>query len=366
MKLRSIRLGKILGIDIELHYTWFLIFALLAWGLSTGFFPHYYPDLTKTEYWIIGGISSVMLFASVLLHELTHSFIALRNHISVKKITLFFFGGVAQISDENITPLREFKMAIAGPMMSLCLGIIFLIIYIINPHEYITAVSHYLYMLNFILVGFNLVPGYPLDGGRALRAVLWAYYKDIRKATKYAASGGKIFGIILATAGIIGMFLGLGTLWFVLIGVFLYFLAGMGYEQVVLKDILSKVKVKQVMIKNFVSVNPSTTVAKLFSNYFLRHPQETFPVVEKNELLGIVTSDRLALVPKRKWLSVTAEDILIPLKKTAKEEDNAYKTLIKMSNQGTNLLPVIKNKRLKGIISIPSLIRYARLKVEMD
>jgi Zn-dependent protease/CBS domain-containing protein len=366
MKLRSVRLGRILGIDIELHYTWFFIFALLAWGLSAGFFPHYYPNLTQTEYWAIGIISSILLFVSVLIHELMHSFIAKRGRVGVEKITLFFFGGVAQISDENISPTREFKMAAAGPLISFVLALIFYAVFKFSPILYLTAICFYLTRLNLILAIFNLVPGYPLDGGRMLRAVLWAYYKDIKIATKYAASGGKLFGIILATGGLLGMFLGLGTLWFVLIGVFIYFLAGMGYEQVILKEVLSKANVKQVMIRNFVSVKPSTTVAKLFSNYFLRYPQETFPVVERKKLLGIVTAESINLVPKRKWLSTTARDILIPLRRKANEEDNAYRTLMKMSSQGADILPVIKNDRLKGMVSIPSLLRYVRLKVETD
>ncbi|MBW2965712.1 site-2 protease family protein [Candidatus Woesearchaeota archaeon] len=366
MKLRSVRLGRILGIDIELHYTWFFIFILLAWGLSVGFFPHYYPDLTKTEYWVIGIISSILLFVSVLIHELSHSFIAQRGKVAVEKITLFFFGGVAQISDENISPSREFKMAAAGPIISFVLAFVFYVVFKFSPVLYLTAICFYLTRLNLILAVFNLVPGYPLDGGRMLRAALWAHYNDIKIATKYAATGGKIFGIILATAGLLGMFLGLGTLWFVLIGVFIYFLAGMGYEQVILKEILSKANVRQVMIKNFVSVHPSTTIAKLFSNYFLRYPQETFPVIEKKKLLGIVTTESINLIPKRKWLSLTARDIMVPLKRKAKEEDNAYKTLIKMSSKGADILPVMKNDRLKGMVSIPSLLRYVRLKVEMD
>jgi Zn-dependent protease len=366
MKLKSIKLGRILGIEIDLHYTWFFVFALLAWALSAEFFPHYFPGLTTAEYWVIGILSSVLLFVSVLIHELSHSVIAKRGNINVERITLFFFGGVAQISDENITPSREFKMAIAGPLISFVLAGFFYFLSQVPLHLYITAISFYLTRLNLILAIFNLVPGYPLDGGRALRAVLWAYYKDIKKATKYAASGGKIFGIILATAGILGMFLGLGTLWFVLIGVFIYFLAGMGYEQVIIKEILSKISVKQVMIKSFVSVKPSTSIARLFSNYFLRYSQNTFPVIEKNKLLGIVTTEVLKMVPKRQWLKVTAEHVMKPMKTSLKEEDNAYKTLVRMSSKGIELLPVIKNNRLKGIVSIPSLIRYVRLKVEVD
>jgi len=366
MKIKSIKLGRILGIEIDLHYTWFFVFALLAWALSSEFFPHYFPGLTASEYWFIGIMASVLLFVSVLLHELSHSVIAKRGNISVKKITLFFFGGVAQISDENISPSREFKMAIAGPLMSLFLAAVFYTASKFSPYLHITAISFYLTRLNLILAIFNLVPGYPLDGGRMLRAVLWAYYKDIKKATRYAASGGKMFGIILTVSGIIGMFFGLGTLWFVLIGVFIYFLAGMGYEQVIIKEILSKAKIKQVMIKSFVSVKPSTSIAKLFSNYFLRYSQNTFPVIEKNKLLGIITPECLKLVPKRQWLKVKAKDVMKILKRSLTEDDDAYKTLVKMGNLGIELLPVIKNNRLKGIVSIPSLIRYVRLKVELD
>ena len=320
MKLKSIKIGRIHNIDIELHYSWFFIFILLAWALSSAFFPLYYPGLTWFEYWALGIASSFLLFVSVLIHELTHSFVAQRGKIGVEKITLFFFGGVAQITGENISPSREFKMAIAGPLISFVLAAIFYGLLKISPYVYITAICFYLSRINFILAVFNLVPGYPLDGGRMLRAVLWAYFQDIKKATKYAAIAGKAFGILLIIMGVLGMFYGMGTLWFVLIGAFLYFLAKSGYEQLIIKEILSKMKVKQVLRKSFVSVNENTSIAKLFSYYFLRYSQDGFPVMKDNKIIGLVTSECLKSTPKSKWLKKKAKDVMLPVKKNSKRK----------------------------------------------
>src|SRR3990167_1069198 len=220
------RLFRLFGIDVQLHFSWWFVFALLAWILSSSFFPQYFPDLENKTYWAMGIISVLLLFVSVLLHELSHSLVAKAKKIKVESITLFFFGGVASIDDEDLKPSTEFLMSIAGPLFSLFLSVIFYLIYSLNGNIFWTAITFYLYQLNLILAIFNLVPGYPLDGGRAFRAILHAYYRDIKKATRIAVLGGRAFAVFLILFGIISITGGSGGLWFILLGGFLYYKIG--------------------------------------------------------------------------------------------------------------------------------------------
>jgi len=366
---KSYKIFKLLGIDVALHYSWFLVFLLLAWGLSADFFPHYYPELTTGVYWTMGLLSSLLLFASVLAHEFSHALVARKNKIGVDKITLFFFGGIAHISgEENLTPKKEFKMAIAGPLLSFFLALVFFIINISVSFVYFEAISYYLYKLNFILAIFNMAPGYPLDGGRVLRSIAWGITKDIKKATRIASKGGKIIAGAMILFGFIGIFLGMGTLWFVILGFFLYYIAGASYDQMILKQVLSKVKIKDVMARDVRTVKPSITLADLFQDYFLKYGTEGILVAKNKKFLGAVTMNELKQVPKDKWSKTKVKEILIPGKKisTAKENDNAMKILNKMAKSRLGVMPVIKNKKLVGAISIGSLIRYVKLNQEVS
>ena len=184
------KLFTIFGIDIKIHFSWWFIFALLAYTLSVDFFPHYFSGLTTKMYWTMGIVSSVLLFISVLAHELAHSLMARAKKIEVESITLFFFGGVASLPREDMKPSTEFWMAFSGPLLSLSLGGILYVLYLQNWPVYIGAVFFYLYQLNLILAIFNLLPGYPLDGGRMFRAILMMHYRNLKKATAIAAKGG--------------------------------------------------------------------------------------------------------------------------------------------------------------------------------
>src|SRR3990167_1085865 len=197
---------RVSGIEVRIHYSWWIIFVLLSWSLATAFFPLHFPGLTKIEYGGMGIISALLLFCSVLLHELSHSLVAKAKKIQVKSITLFFFGGVAGITKEDMKPSSEFQMAIAGPLFSLLLGTVFYFIYKLDVNGFWTAITFYLYQLNFTLGIFNLIPGFPLDGGRAFRAILYAYFKDLTKATRIAAGVGKLFAVVLIMLGIVGLF----------------------------------------------------------------------------------------------------------------------------------------------------------------
>jgi len=372
----NVKIGRLAGIDIELHYTWFIIITLLALGLASGFFPEYYPGLTTTEYWIIGIISAILLFASVLAHELMHSLVAKKYKLGVEKITLFFFGGIAQIESEDITPKKEFLMAAAGPAFSLVLAGVFFLLWKSTSIIYVQAVSFYLALLNLILGVFNLAPRFPLDGGRMFRAALWHFTKNLKKATKIAAFAGKIFAGFLMILGFAGFFgvgieifgVVLGGFWFLIIGIFLYFLAGMSYEQIILKETLSKVKIRQVMAKEFISVNETVNIADLFNKYFIKYGRDSFVVLKDKKLTGIVNTDCLKGIPKKSWLKVKVKDVMVPVDKIFKANPNqtAYSVLLSISKQKSNLVPVIDKSKLVGIIDVTTLIRYTRLKTQIE
>ena len=340
---------KIFGIDVKLHYSWWFIFILLSWSLSASFFPHFFPDYDTKTYWLMGVISSLLLFVSVLLHELSHSLVAKTKNIKVESITLFFFGGVAGISSEEMKPSSEFQMAIAGPLFSLVLAGIFYLIYINDGNSIVTAITFYLYQLNLILAVFNLVPGYPLDGGRAFRAILYAYYKDLKKATKIAAGFGRFFAGFLIVLGIFGMFTGTGGgLWFVLLGGFLYFIAGISYDQVVLKGILEKVKVEKIFDRNISTVSGEMNFLEFFKKY--SNSVNTVYLVKGKNFTGIFDLELVQPIPLNLQKKLKLRNISIPLKKieSVNSNDNVYKAFEKLSKQKLNVIPVMRNGKFEG------------------
>jgi len=361
--IRSVRLGKLFGIKVELHYSWFFIFALLAWALSTQFFPYYFPDFNKLESWIVGSVSSFLLFVSVLFHELTHSLVAKRYRMGVHKITLFFFGGVAQITGEHLNPKREFRMAIAGPSFSIIFASVFYFILIFTNNVYVQAACFYLFRLNLILAIFNLVPGFPLDGGRVFRSILWYFMKDLKKATKWAANSGKFFAIFLVIMGVLA---GWGGLWFILIGIFLYFMAEASYEQTIIKDVLEGVPVKEVMRKDFKSVSEKLTIAKLFTNYFMHYKQDAFLVTKNKKPVGIIDINCLKAVPKPIWGKVKVKRCMLPILRKADVKEDSYRALTKMSEEQISAMPVVRNKKLVGVFDTDAISKFLRLKLVLD
>ncbi len=348
------KLFKIFGIDINIHYSWWFIFLLLTWSLSVSFFPHYYPDYTTQQYWFMGILSAVLLFVSVLLHELSHSLVARTKKIKVESITLFFFGGVAGISDENMKPSAEFQMAIAGPLFSLLLAGIFFLIHKSDVNGMSTAITFYLYQLNFILALFNLVPGFPLDGGRAFRAILYAYYKDLRKATRIAVAGGRFFAGLLIIVGIIGIFTNSGGgLWFVLIGAFLYFIAGLSYQQLIIRQTLSIIPVKDVMRKKYVTLNPETK----FADFVKTNPEEDSYLVHGKHFSGMLDLRKVAQIPQNLQQVVKLKQLAVPFSqlKTVNYKVNAYKAFRLLSEQQSTLLPVLDRNKLVGLVSLKAL-----------
>ncbi len=346
------KLFRIFGIDVQLHFSWWFVFALLAWSLSTTFFPHYFPGFESRTYWLMGVISVLLLFISVLLHELSHSLVAKAKKIKVENITLFFFGGVASIDDEDLKPGTEFLMSIAGPLFSLLLFGIFYLIYFINGNLFWTAITFYLYQLNLILALFNLVPGYPLDGGRAFRALLYAYFKDLKKATRIAVLGGRAFAIFLILFGLISIVNGSGGgLWLILLGGFLYFIAGRSYEQVLIKDALSKIDIKKIMTAKYILVDPSLRFSEFLEKY--QDSDTDIYVVKSASLSGILDLKNISSMPAKMQEMISVKQLVLPLSRidALRSNDSAYTAYRKLSEQDLDYLPVLEKSNLLGFVA---------------
>ncbi|MCK4589584.1 MAG: site-2 protease family protein [Nanoarchaeota archaeon] len=362
----SQKIFRVFGIDVKLHYSWWFVFILLAYALATGFFPHYYEGLSSTAYWVMGITASLLLFVSVLLHELTHSLVAKLWKIEVESITLFFFGGVASLPSEDMKPWTEFWMALSGPLFSMALGMVFYFIYLLNGNVYVTAITFYLFQLNIILAVFNMLPGYPLDGGRVFRALLQMYFKDIRKATWVATKGGKFIGGALAILGLIAIFSGLWNgLWFVFLGGFLYFIAGLSYEQVIVKEVLMKVPLTKMVKGSYSHFAPNVGFDKVIKK-FQANGEENFIVKKDGKFLGIVDLRRIGKLDKKTWSKVMVRSVMIPAGKikVLNEKDNSYSALRKLVEQNLQMLPFLKRGKFVGVVYQKSLNHHIVMKLK--
>lgn len=353
MQGRSIRLAKIFGIDIRLDFSWVIIFVLVTWTFSYGYFPVLTPELGRNTNFLLGLFSSVIFFASVITHELAHSVVAKRNGLPVKLITLFIFGGASHIEDEPETPWVEFKMAFVGPLSSLVLGGVFYLIgYALTPFTGLFVMFQLLAIINIILGIFNLLPGFPLDGGRILRAIIWFYNKNFLEATKYAVYGGYIISFGLATWGAIDILnnLIIGGVWLIVIASFLYSLAGASYRQAESKVKLSNVQVKDIIDDNFIIVDPTTKLDKIFQMFFKQNTDTIFTGFNKKVSGYITLSDiekvgngELNKEVSKFTHSLNQEEILKP-------SDDAFKAAKSMQKEDLSCVPVEEGDRIRGIV----------------
>ncbi|MBW2992437.1 site-2 protease family protein [Candidatus Woesearchaeota archaeon] len=364
---KNVHIGKLFGIDVELHYSWFFIFALLGYALSRDFYPYFYPGFETHVYWIIGFISSFLLFFSVIFHEFMHSLVAKNNNIKVDKITLFLFGGIAQIHEKNMSPGKEFKVAIAGPLASVWLGLMFLLIFRVSPFIYVTIISSYLVRLNFILAIFNMIPGFPLDGGRVFRAIVWKITKDLKKATKMASVSGKAFGFFLGAVGIFEILVTgtFGGIWFVLLGAFIFFLAEMSYEQMVLKDILEKIKVNDVLNTAFIVEKPTMTVKEAIEKYGKKGINSLL-VGKKDDILGVLDLGELPTIPETSIAVTKIGEVCNKNLFSVKPEQKVYNVFVKMISKKLALVPVYKKNKLFGVVERDYIIKYLRFKFKFS
>jgi Zn-dependent protease len=356
-------LGRIFGIAIALDYSWFLIFALMTWLLATSYYPEEFHDWPPSLCWSMAAVTTIMLFASVLLHELGHSVVALRYKIPVRSITLFVFGGVAQIEAEPPSAAAEFFVAIAGPIVSLILAVSF---YVLQPAvagvEPLAGLAKYLAYLNVSLVAFNLIPGYPLDGGRVFRAIVWALTRNMRRATLVAANAGRFFGFLFIFLGVSRMMAGDlgGGLWIAFIGWFLDNAAAAQIQQVGLQDVLSRHTVAQAMSVQYVVVPVDLPLQQLVDEHILGRGQRCFLVNRGDETVGLTTLHRIKQVPRQRWATTTAEQVMLPREqfKSIAPDTELWSALQLMDRDGVNQLPVIADGRVAGMLSREDVIAY--------
>jgi Zn-dependent protease len=365
MKTQGILLGKILNIPVNVDYSWFLIFILLTWSLAISYYPSEFKQWPTSWYWILGAITTIMLFISVLLHELGHSFVALRYKIPVRNITLFIFGGVAQISSEPPTAMSEFWIAIAGPVVSFLLaGLFALLELIVSSLTPLFALMKYLAYINGTLGLFNLIPGFPLDGGRVFRAILWGASRDFRKATRIATGVGRAIAYIFILVGVYFIFSGnlSGGIWIAFIGWFLENAAQSQRQQMAMRDLLSGRTVSQAMSQNYAIISPTITLQRLADTHILGEGRRFFIVQDENRVRGVLTLQTIRQIPRDQWLNMPAEQAMIQAgdMQWVRPESELWDALERMDQNGVNQLPVIQDNQIAGLLTRENIISFLR------
>ncbi len=361
----NIPLGRILGIQIGLDYSWFVIFALLTWMLAGSYFPAEFKDWPPFLYWVMGALTAIMFFVSVLLHELGHSVVALRYKIPVRSITLFLFGGVAEIGAEPPSAISEFFIACAGPLVSLILAVLFYTLQLLaSGIEPLVGLAKYLAYINLALALFNLIPGYPLDGGRVFRAIVWAITGNMRRATLIAANTGRFFAFLFILAGVWQIMNGglTGGLWIAFIGWFLDNAASAQLQQVEVRDLLAGHKVSEVMSTHCASVPANLTLQDLVAEHILGSGQHCFLVNRGDDTVGLITLQRIKEVPRPEWETTRAGEIMLPLEQSMSIDPDTglWTALEKLDRDGVNQLPVIRDRHVIGMLGREDVISFLR------
>lgn len=369
---KRITLFKLFGFEVRIDLSWLIIAFLIVWSLSQGFFPYQYKELSSATYLWMGIIGALGLFVSIVFHELWHSLIARRVGLPMKGITLFVFGGVAEMDDEPPSAKAEFLMAIAGPFSSIVLGFGFYALYKIfgSLPEPVDGVVRYLALINWVLAGFNLLPAYPLDGGRVLRSALWSWKGDLRWATRIASRTGSAFGIILILLGVLNVFYGnvIGGIWWFVIGMFLRNASRMSYRQVLVRNALEGEKVRRFMNNDPVSVPPSITLKELVEDYIYKYHFKMFPVVEKGNLIGCIGTDRVKEIKKEEWDSHTVSETVNKCSpdNVISPDADTLKALSVMSRAGKSRLMVVEDNNLVGIIALKDILGFLSTKLDLE
>ncbi|MGH9771298.1 MAG: site-2 protease family protein [Candidatus Acidiferrales bacterium] len=346
-----------------MDYSWFLIAALITWLLAVNYFPAEFKGGTTVEYWLMGAATAVLFFGSIVVHELAHSWVALRYKIPVHRITLFIFGGVSQIAGEPPSANAEFLIAIVGPLTSFALAALFYfsepLLVSITPA---LSVAKYLALINGILGLFNLIPGFPLDGGRVFRAIVWGVNKNFRRATLIAASTGRFFGFLFVFVGVWQVLRGnvINGLWIAFIGWFLESAAGAQVQQQMVQGLLVGHKVSEVMGDACTHVSGDTPLQKLVDQEVLTHGRRCFLVDRGDLAVGLLTLHNMKEIPRSSWTATTAAQAMIPLEKLSKIDPNAelWTALEKMGGDGINQMPVMQGNNLVGMLSRGDIVKY--------
>jgi Zn-dependent protease len=353
----AVTVFRVRGIPVRVHLSWLVVFGLIASSLARGYLPHELPDLPLITYWANGVLAALLLFASILLHELSHSLVAVHYGIPVSGITLHIFGGVSTLTREPDRPGVEWIMAIVGPLTSFVLAAGLAVVHrFAGLPAPAGVVTRYLIFMNTAVGIFNLLPGYPLDGGRLLRAALWKATGDLGRATRAAGRMGAGLALLLMTVGILRIARGdfLGGLWLLLIGLFLQQAAQETAKQQQLRDALGALSVRDAMTRDVIRVAPDLSVARLVEEVFWPHHVSSFPVVDDGRVVGIVAVDQLKQVPRARWTATRVADVMHPLGEAlrASPADPLWQAVAKLSQNGVGRLAVLDDGRLVGYLSV--------------
>ena len=371
---KGITLFRLFGFKVKIDLSWLILGLLITWTLAQGLFPQLYEGLQSTTYWIMGVAGALGLLFSIVFHELWHSLIARRFGLSMQGITLFIFGGVAEMTEEPPSPKAEFFMAVAGPISSIVLslglfGIYFLGISVDWPKP-ITGVLNYLSFLNLILAGFNLLPAFPLDGGRVLRSVLWGWKDNLRWATQISSKIGGAFGIALVVFGVLELFLGnlIGGVWLAVIGLFIRGASQSAYQQMLIRRSLEGEKVRRFMKSDPITVSPSISVEDLVEDYIYKHHFKMYPVAENDKLIGCVTLNQVKSVPKEEREKHTVGELAVSCSEnnTIGPDEDAMKALTIMRKTNSSRLMVAEGNKLVGVITLKDMMGLLSLKIDLE
>lgn len=386
--LGGVKLGTFFGITVVLDWSLLIIAVLIATTVAMGPLAQWHTDWSPELRWLVGAAAAILLFASVLVHEFSHALMARRYGTIVERITLFIFGGMAHMEEDPKHWRGEFMIAVVGPITSIVLGIIFLFSagFFVDPSAVRAETPEQIFAsmgplatllfwagnVNIILAIFNLVPAYPLDGGRMLRAILWAITGKFVDATRWAANGGRFFGWLLVAIGI-AMILGIavpffgtglvGGLWLIFIGWFLSRVAMLSYQQTGMKESLAQVDVGQIMRTEFKRASPENSIEELVEDFILPHGQRGFPVIDDGVLIGMISFDDIRRVSRERWSSTAVREIMTGKDKllTLSTDDDSFHALSQLSNSGINQMPVLRDGTVVGMLQREDILRWLQL-----
>jgi Zn-dependent protease/predicted transcriptional regulator len=372
----SINLGRVAGIPIGLHYSWFIIATLIALSLASHF------RLTQPEWstglvWGVSLVTAVLFFVTLLAHELSHAWVARARGLPVRSITLFALGGIANIEKDANTAKTEFLVAIVGPIVSFAIGFAAIAVAMSmgwsaqdGTGSVVGSVLGWLGSINVILGAFNLIPGFPLDGGRVLRAILWASYGDGDRATRHAARVGQVVAGLFIAVGVFQFFAGagFGGLWLAFIGWFLLMAAQATHAQVSVTQMLRDVRVGDIMANDCAMVDAGTTLRSLVDDLMLRSGRRCIMVQDDHHVLGLVTPREVRDIDRTRWVEVTARDVMRPLDRlqTVTPDTAVSDAFTAMAREDVNQLPVVTNGRLRGIVSRGQILQLLQSRAELS
>lgn len=371
---KTFDLFKVLGIQVRADFSWIFLAALIPWSLAKGFFPTTYPGLESGTYWSMGIIGAIGLFASLIVHEFAHCLVARRYGIRINGIRLFLFGGVAEMEEEPESVSAELYMAAAGPAASFVLAAFFhlfgsLLRSFGSPPEFSGVVS-YLFLVNLLVAIFNLIPAFPLDGGRVLRAALWGWKGDVKWATRLASSSGEVFSLLLIFLGILNFMAGnfIGGLWWFLIGLFLREASKSAYLRLLTKQAFEGEPISRFMTPDPISVDPEVTLERLIEDYFFRFHHGLFPVVRAGRPVGYVTIRQVKAVPREEWHRVQVGDVMAPLgiEDTVSPQHDTVKALNRLQQSTLGRMLIVESGHLVGIVSLKDLLAFFALKIDLE